>query len=43
MQKKIMGLFTCKKLLGDAEDSPIVDKEGDDGQAVIGAIVTYRF
>jgi outer membrane protein len=39
----IMGLLTYKKLLGDAEDSPIVDIEGDAGQAVIGAMLTYRF
>lgn len=39
----IMGLFSYKKLLGDAEDSPVVDNEGDDGQAVIGAMVTYLF
>lgn len=39
----IMGLFIYKKLLDDAQDSPIVDKEGDDGQAVIGVMLTYRF
>lgn len=39
----VMGLCSYKKLLGDARDSPIVDNEGDDGQAAIGAMVTYRF
>lgn len=39
----IMGLISYKTLLNDAEDSPIVKDAGDDGQAVIGAILTYRF
>jgi outer membrane protein len=39
----IMGLFVYKTLIGDADDSPIVDTEGDDGQAVLGVMATYRF
>jgi outer membrane protein len=39
----IMGLFTYKRLLGDADDSPIVDEEGYKGQIVFGTIATYRF
>jgi outer membrane scaffolding protein for murein synthesis (MipA/OmpV family) len=38
-----MGLFVYKTLIGDANDSPIVDDAGDDGQAVIGVMATYRF
>jgi outer membrane scaffolding protein for murein synthesis (MipA/OmpV family) len=39
----IMGLVTLKKMLGDAEDSPVVDDAGSDTQAIAGIIVTYRF
>lgn len=39
----IMGLVSLKTILGDAEDSPVVDTEGDDFQAVVGGMVTYRF
>ncbi len=39
----VMGLVTLKKMLGDAEDSPVVDDVGSDTQAVVGIIVTYRF
>jgi outer membrane scaffolding protein for murein synthesis (MipA/OmpV family) len=38
-----MGLLTLKKMLGDGEDSPLVDDIGSDTQAVVGFIVTYRF
>ena len=39
----IMGIFTYKTLLNDAEDSPIVDDEGDDGQMFLGVMATYRW
>ena len=39
----IMGLVSLKKMLGDGEDSPLVDDIGSDTQAVLGVIVTYRF
>jgi len=39
----VMGLVTLKKMMGDAEDSPVVDDVGSDTQAVVGLMVTYRF
>ncbi len=39
----IMGMFSFKTLLGDAEDSPIVDIEGDDKQITLGVMATYRW
>ena len=39
----IMGVAGFKKLIGDAEDSPIVSDEGDDNQLFGGAFVIYRF
>lgn len=39
----IIGVAGFKKLIGDAEDSPIVSDEGDDNQFVAGAFVIYRF
>jgi outer membrane protein len=38
-----MGLATYKRLIGDAEDSPVVDDEGDANQFVVGVLVFYRF
>jgi outer membrane scaffolding protein for murein synthesis (MipA/OmpV family) len=39
-----LAIFTkYNALLNDAEDSPLVDKEGDSNQWVFGAGVTYRF
>ncbi len=38
-----MGLISYKRLLGDAEDSPVVDNEGDENQLMGGVIVTYSF
>ena len=31
------------QLIGDASDSPIVEDQGDDGQVLVGAGVSYRF
>jgi outer membrane scaffolding protein for murein synthesis (MipA/OmpV family) len=39
----IMGLASFKTLLNDAEDSPLVDDEGDDKQFMIGIMATYRW
>ena len=38
-----MGLVTYKRLLGDAEDSPVVDDEGDANQFAGGILVFYKF
>jgi outer membrane protein len=38
-----MGLVSYKRLLGDAEDSPVVDDEGDANQFSTGVLVFYRF
>jgi outer membrane protein len=32
-----------KRLVGDAEDSPVVDDEGDANQFVAGAFAIYKF
>ena len=39
----LMGLLSYKRLLGDAEDSPVVDKEGNANQYTGGIILFYRF
>ena len=36
-----IGLFT--RLIGDAEESPVVDDVGDENQLFAGALVNYRF
>ena len=38
-----MGAVGYKRLVGDAEDSPVVDKEGDANQFVAGAFAIYKF
>ena len=38
-----MGLVSYKRLLNDAEDSPVVDDEGDDNQFAGGILVIYNF
>jgi len=38
-----MGLLGYKRMLNDAEDSPVVDDQGDKNQFVGGALVFYRF
>ena len=38
-----MGLLSYKHLLGDAEDSPVVDDEGDANQFSGGILVFYKF
>ncbi len=39
----LMGLVSYKRLLNDAEDSPVVDDEGDENQFVGGILVIYNF
>ena len=39
----VMGLFRYTRLLGDAEDSPVVDDEGDENQLFGGVLVKYSF
>jgi outer membrane protein len=39
----LMGLVSYKRLLDDAEDSPVVDDEGDANQLMGGILVTYTF
>jgi outer membrane protein len=38
-----MGMASYKRLLGDAEDSPVVDDEGDANQFSGGVLVFYKF
>jgi outer membrane protein len=38
-----MGAMGYKRLVGDAEDSPVVDKEGEANQFLAGAFVIYKF
>ena len=38
-----MGLATYKRLLNDAEDSPVVDDQGDENQLSTGVLVFYKF
>jgi outer membrane scaffolding protein for murein synthesis (MipA/OmpV family) len=39
----IMGIVKYEQLMGDAADSPIVDKDGSEGQFMTGAGIMYRF
>ena len=39
----LMGLLSYKKLLNDAQDSPLVDDVGDDNQFTLGVMATYRW
>jgi outer membrane protein len=39
----IMGAVAYKRMLGDAEDSPVVDDEGNANQFVGGMLLIYRF
>ena len=39
----LMGIGIYKRLVGDAEDSPVVDDEGDENQYIGSIMVTYRF
>ncbi len=39
----LLGVLRYARLLGDAEDSPVVDDEGDAGQVLGGVVVNYRF
>ncbi|MEJ2166691.1 MAG: MipA/OmpV family protein [Desulfobacterales bacterium] len=39
----ILGAVAYKRLVGDAEDSPVVDDEGDANQFVGGLVLIYRF
>ena len=39
----LMGLASYKWLLDDAEDSPIVDNEGNENQYFLGALFYYKF
>jgi outer membrane protein len=38
-----MGAVGYKRLVGDAEDSPVVDKAGDANQFLAGAFIIYKF
>jgi outer membrane scaffolding protein for murein synthesis (MipA/OmpV family) len=39
----VTGVVTLRRLLGDAADSPIVSREGDENQISFGLGVSYRF
>lgn len=39
----VLGLLKYTRLVGDAEDSPVVDDEGDENQFFVGAVVKYSF
>ncbi len=39
----ILGVARYARLIGDGEDSPIVDEEGDQNQFLGGLLVNYRF
>jgi outer membrane protein len=39
----VTGIAAYKRLLEDAEDSPVVDDEGDANQLFAGALITYGF
>lgn len=39
----ITGIAGYKQLIGDAADSPVVDKEGNAGQVMVGAGISYSF
>ena len=38
-----MGILRYTRLVGDAEDSPVVDDEGDENQFFGGVLVKYSF
>jgi outer membrane scaffolding protein for murein synthesis (MipA/OmpV family) len=40
---KMVGLASYRRLLGDAEDSLVVDDEGDKNQFTGGILVFYKF
>nr|NIR12848.1 MipA/OmpV family protein [Desulfobacterales bacterium] len=39
----LIGIVRYIRLVGDAEDSPVVDDEGDENQFFVGALVKYSF
>jgi len=39
----LTGIAAYKRLLGDAEDSPVVDDEGNPNQVLAGLVITYGF
>lgn len=39
----VMGALGYKRLVGDAEDSPVVDDAGDANQFLAGAFIIYKF
>lgn len=39
----VTGIAAYKRLLGDAEDSPVVDDEGNANQLFAGVLITYGF
>jgi outer membrane protein len=39
----VLGVVSYKRLLGDAEDSPVVKDEGDENQFLGGALLLYKF
>ena len=39
----LMGVVRYSRLIGDAEDSPVVNDEGDENQYLAGILVTYSF
>jgi len=43
MNWSVMGIAKYERLLGDAADSPIIDKDGSEGQFMAGAGLMYRF
>jgi outer membrane protein len=40
---RLMGLVRYTRLVGDAEDSPVVDDEGNENQFLVGVLVKYSF
>jgi outer membrane scaffolding protein for murein synthesis (MipA/OmpV family) len=38
-----VGTGTYTRLLGDAEESPVVTDRGDEDQIFAGALINYRF
>jgi outer membrane scaffolding protein for murein synthesis (MipA/OmpV family) len=38
-----MGIASYKRLVGDAEDSPVVDDAGDPNQFTAGILVVYHW
>ncbi len=39
----VMGILRYTRLVGDAEDSPVVDDEGNENQFIVGVLVKYSF